>query len=127
MLIDAIIATAILAGAVIAAGRIIIDASSLNVSARQATLSASLAAAALEHLRARTTLMPGESGSDAVIPSGEIPAGNERHRAYTVRWSADALANPSLVRVTVVVHAGTAGRRVDRSASLTTVRRSDLR
>ena len=125
MLIDAIIATAILAGAVIATARIITAASSLNVAARQTTLSASLAAGALEDLRARDTLLPGESDSEDVLPSGAVPAGDERHLAYTVRWSVAALPNPSLVRVTVVVHTGR--WRPDRSASLTTVRRSATR
>lgn len=123
MLIDAIIATAILAGAVIAAARIITDASSLNVAAGQTTLSASLAAGTLERLRARDTLLPGESGSEAVLPGGGFPAGDQRHLAYTVRWTAAALPNPSLVRVTVSAHAGE--WRVVRSASLMTVRRSN--
>jgi hypothetical protein len=128
MLIDAIIATAILAGAVIAAARIVTVASSLNIAARQTTLSAALAAGSLENLRARGTLRAGESGREEVLSSGTVAVAHERHLAYTVRWAVEALPDPSLVRVTVVVHAAGPGRgHADRSATLITVRRSEVR
>jgi type II secretory pathway pseudopilin PulG len=126
-LVDAIIATAILAGAVLALARLLADASSLNVTARQATLSALLAAGTLEELRSRDNLVPGETGSEDVEPSGIVSAqGQGGYRAYTVRWSVAAMPNPELVRLSVAVdmRAGGGGQRITgRGTSLTTVRR----
>jgi Tfp pilus assembly protein PilW len=104
LLLDAIIATGIMAGAVLASARLIADSTSLTAVARQTTTSAVLAAQKLEELRSRQTLAPGETGDESLDDSGSVlQPGDVGRRVYVRRWSIVPAPRANLARVVVTV------------------------